>query len=304
MSFLATTFTALAGVPIDSSGRPNGLERMPQALRAVGLVQQLQLRDLGDWLVAIDSPERDPITGIIGFASVCKTSEIIRTNLTNLLARGERPLLLGGCCTLLIGVFAALREQYGRIGLAFVDGHLDFYDGRSSPTGEAADMELAILTGFGPSGLVDLAGKPPLISAHDVIVLGYRDAEEAAKEGALDPQKVAPDMTLVDAHAIRQKGPGTWGAQAVQRFESDPKRFWLHVDLDVLDQEVLPAVDYRMPNGLTWEEMTELVRPLARSPALVGADLTIYNPTLDPEGQYAKQIVSWLGRIFKPEGAG
>jgi arginase len=74
-------------------------------------------------------------------------SRAIDTHVRNLLARGEHPLVLGGG-TLLIGVFAALREHYGRVGLAFVDGHLDFYDGRSSPTGEAADMELAILLGW------------------------------------------------------------------------------------------------------------------------------------------------------------
>lgn len=40
-------------------------------------------------------------------------------------------------------------DAVGRVGLWFVDGHADFLDGWSSPTGEAADMELAILTGAG-----------------------------------------------------------------------------------------------------------------------------------------------------------
>ena len=132
------------------------------ALRAAGLVEQLKLKDAGDLPVVIDSPERDPQTGIIGFQSICRSSEIIRREVGQLLGRGERPLVVGGCCTLLIGVFAALRDGYGDVGLAFVDGHLDFYDGVSSTTGEAADMELAILTGLGPAGLVDLAGPPPL----------------------------------------------------------------------------------------------------------------------------------------------
>ncbi|HXV42566.1 MAG TPA: arginase family protein [Anaerolineae bacterium] len=295
---VTTTLTTLVGVPIDSAGRPNGLERMPPALREAGLVQQLNIRDFGDLPVAIDSPYRDPATGMIGFESVCKTSDTIRTHIKNLLALGERPFIIGGCCILLVGVFAALREQYGRVGLAFIDGHLDFYDGRSSPTGEAADMDLAILTGFGPAGLVDLAGAPPLVSPQDIVVLGYRDAEEAAKDGALDPLTAAPGITLVDAQAIRQSDPAVLGAETAKRFEAEPKRFWLHFDLDVLDQDILPAVDYRMPNGLHWQEVAELIHPLAHSPALVGADITIYNPNLDPGGQYAKQIVSWLGKIL------
>ena len=42
-------------------------------------------------------------------------------------------LVLGGCCTLLIGVMAALRDNGTDAGLLFVDGHLDCYDGASSP---------------------------------------------------------------------------------------------------------------------------------------------------------------------------
>lgn len=293
-----TQLTTFVGVPIDSTGHPNGLERMPQALRDAGLLEQLEIQDSGDLPVTIEPPVRDPATGIIGYESVCRTSKIIRDNLRNLLTQGKRPLVAGGCCTLLIGVFAALRQQYGRVGLAFVDGHLDFYDGQSSPTGEAADMELAILTGFGPSELSNLAGVSPLVAAQDVVVLGYRDAEEARQAGALDPQTVAPAMTLVDAQTLKHGNRSRLGAQVASRFEAEPQRFWLHLDLDVLDQSVLPAVDYRMPNGLHWEELAELVRPLTHSPALVGADITIYNPALDRDGYYAKQIVTWLAAIL------
>jgi arginase len=141
---------------------------MPAALRAAGLVDRLHIQDAGDLPVTIDTPERDPLTGIIGFQAVCQTSDTIRLEIGKLLRRGERPLVVGGCCTLLIGVIAALREAYERIGLTFVDGHLDFYDGTSSPTGEAADMELAILTGLGPAGLVDLTGSAPLIAPCDM----------------------------------------------------------------------------------------------------------------------------------------
>src|SRR5262245_55938359 len=71
----------------------------------------------------------------------------IASRVRELLAAGDRPLILGGDCTLLLGVFSAVPHG---TGLWFVDGHADFFDGESSPTGEAADMDLAILTGHGP----------------------------------------------------------------------------------------------------------------------------------------------------------
>lgn len=293
-----STITTLVGVPIDCTGRATGVERMPAALRAAGLARRLGLPDAGDLPVTLDDPRRDPATGIIGFEAVCAASAGIRAGVGALLARGDRPLVIGGCCTLLIGVFAALNDQLGRTGLAFVDGHLDFYDGRSSPTGEAADMELAILSGLGPAGLVDLAGPPPLAAPSDIFVLGYRDAEQAAQDGAPDPSIVIPEMHLLAAQAVRQ-APAQVGAQVAEKLALTPGRYWLHLDLDVLDETALPAVDYPMPGGLDWAELAALVRPLAQSPALIGLDVTIYNPTLDPGGQYAPQIVELLAEILK-----
>ncbi|MGH7411408.1 MAG: arginase family protein [Candidatus Methylomirabilis sp.] len=137
---------------------------MPAVIRAAGLTQRISGHDAGDLPIAIDDPHRDPVTGMIGFHSVCRASAAVRSVIGELLEHEARPFVIGGDCTLLIGVCAALRDHFGRVGLAFVDGHLDFYDGRSSPTGEAADMELAILTGVGPHGLIDLAGPPPLMA--------------------------------------------------------------------------------------------------------------------------------------------
>jgi Arginase family len=95
-----------------------------------------------------------------------------------LLSSGARPLVLGGDCTILLGILAAVRDQHeSRIGLWFLDGHADFYNGSTSPTGEGADMELAIATGDGPAGLVDLV-EPPLVAAREVVLLGHRRPED------------------------------------------------------------------------------------------------------------------------------
>jgi arginase len=295
---MSTQPFAIIGVPLDCTGRDTGVERMPQALRAANLVGRLQMPDLGDWPVGIHDSVRDPATGIIGFNDVCLSSQAIRDGVLSVWQQGQRPFLIGGCCTLLVGVGAAIKQQYGTAGLAFVDGHLDFYDGRTSPTGEAADMELAILTGHGPAGLIDLAGEPPLMWPEHIAVIGYRDGELAAQEGAPDPAVVVPEMTLQDVTAVRQNGPLKTGKEMATRLATNPGRFWLHIDLDVLDETALPAVDYPMPDGLRWDELTMLLTPLARSPHLIGVDVTIYNPALDSENAYAPRIVNMLCELF------
>ena len=78
-----------------------------------------------------------------------------------------------------------------------------------------------------------------------------------------------------------------------------PGRFWLHVDLDALSTEAMPAVDYLLPGGLDWDELAALLRPLATSPALLGMDVTIYNPSLDPGRRLAPRIVELLAEVLR-----
>ncbi len=57
--------------------------------------------------------------------------------------------------------------------------------------------------------------------------------------------------------------------------------FWIHLDADVLDDTIMPAVDYRMPGGLRFEEVSAVLRRLMGSGRAVGLSLTIFNPLLD-----------------------
>jgi arginase len=290
--------TSMIGVPLDSAGYANGLELMPAELRSVGLIKRLGLRDYGDWDTILDDRTRDPKTGWIAYEQICQASRLIESELTHLLDADEKPLLVGGCCTMLIGIASALRKKYGRVGLAFLDGHVDFYDGQTSLTGEGADMELSTLVGIGVPGLVDIAGTVPLMDETAIEVIGPRDEEDALSKNALNPRQVKPRMPIYDVAEVRRMGALELGHRVAKRFEHDYGKFWLHLDLDVISGEFFPAVDYPMDGGLTWEETTDLLRPLAVSPALLGVNLTIYNPKLDRDGRYAKQIVDMLVEVF------
>ena len=198
------TFDLMLGVPIDSSGAFVGCERLPAALRAAGLVEALGIPDLGNLQVTIADPVRDPEHGVLGLRDAANACQVVRRELAPLLADGRRPLVLGGCCTLLIGVMAALRDNGTDAGLLFVDGHLDCYDGASSPYGEAADMELAILLGVGAPALTEIAGT---LSDRRVVALGNADEEEAAGNRSPDPRTFAPAMPIVDfAELARDPG--------------------------------------------------------------------------------------------------
>ncbi len=73
--------------------------------------------------------------------------------------------------------------------------------------------------------------------------------------------------------------------------------WWLHVDLDVLSSEALPAVDYRQDGGLSWSDLTALTRSAISAGGCLGATVTIFNPDLDPDGRYALAIVEFIGGL-------
>ncbi len=295
----ASTGWVLVGAPLDCSGTDRGEARAPTVLRDVGLDQRSLAWDIGDADAMVDDSNRDARTGVVGFEQVVKASAEIQSAVADVLDGGERPLVVGGDCTILVGALAAVRQHLGRVGLAFVDGHADYFGGDTSPSGEAADMDLAFVTGYGPTGLVDLAGAPPIVEPGDVVLMGHRaDPHDGGTPREVD--LVDERIQLVDARAVRRGDPERLGRYVAERLEAQTGRFWVHFDVDVFDQEEMPAVTYPQPDGLDWGQVEALLRPLAGSPALVGLSVADFVPDEDPDGHYARRLVDLIASLLTP----
>ncbi len=284
----------LIGVPIDSVGRRGGTEHSPEALRDLGLLNALGATDSGDLAVRIRGDDRDPETGLLGSPDVLATTTVLRETIMAALERGERPFLAGGCCAELPGALAGARDALGEVGLVHLDGHLDLYDGVTSATGEAADMPISVVLGRGPGGWVEAAGGAATAPERTAIV-GYRDREESLRYGMAQPGEVSPALTHIPIEEVRAEGPSATGERVAARL-AEAAPFWLHFDVDVLDQGVFPATDYLMPDGMSWEELDAVLAPLLASPALIGASLACYNPEKDPGSVCGIELVEALRR--------
>ncbi len=62
----------------------------------------------------------------------------------------------------------------------------------------------------------------------------------------------------------------------------------------------LPAVGYLQPGGLDWDELDAIGRRAVASPSLLGIDVTIYNPVLDPTREGAMMIVNLIRGLVGP----
>ena len=292
--------------PYDSGGMRR-LDLAPRALRQRGLVARLAARDRGD---VTAPPYRDWTrdgTRIRNEDDVADYSRALGREIAAASAHASPPrpfvLALGGDCSIVLGALLGLRSTgQRRLGLVYIDAHADFGTQEESLTGSAASMCLALATGRGETALARLAGDGPLVDPADVVLIGRRDHGavwygHAALEssGVLD----LPHAT------VRERGPRVVAQTALDRLVGHGvgsarsiTGFWIHLDADVLDPAVMPAVDSPEPGGLDLEELEELLRPLVRRPEALGLELTIYDPTLDPRGVCAERLVTLLERLL------
>ena len=271
--------------------QPTGVQYLPEALKAAGLMSKLGSEYGGQVSPLGYSPERDKSTLLLNPDSIRAFSLQLADAVTLVLRKKQFPLVLGGDCSILIGNLLALR-RLGRYGLFFIDGHADFYQPQASPTGEVADMDLAIVSGRGPDILTNIDGLKPLVLDQDIVVFGYRDVEQSASYRSQDVRDT--NMHVFDLQFVRKTGTITAAtSQGLEKLVNDElEGFWIHLDADVLDDLIMPAVDYRLGGGgLSFSELTELLKTLVDSGRAVGMDITIFNPRLDLDGSITQRFV-------------
>ena len=275
---------------------PAGVEKLPEALLDAGLADALAARRASRVTAPPYDPLRDPATGLLNPGGLVEYTHQLAAATGEVLDAGEVPIVLGGDCSILFGNLLALRRR-GRYGLLFIDGHADFYQPEAEAHGEAASMDLAIATGRGPSILADLEGGGALVRDADVVQFGRRDAEEAERDGSQRIEDTG--IFVLDLRAVRAVGTERAARDAVGHVRRpELEGFWVHLDCDVLDDAVMPAVDYRQPGGLSWDELGTLLRMAVESGGVAGVEVTIFNPALDTDGSIARTLVSVLARAL------
>ena len=285
------------GLAPPAPGEEPGARHMARVLRELGLRTTLGATDAGEVVPPPYGGERDAVTGIRNVREIADYSATLALTIGAQLDAGRFPVVVGGDCSILLGSLLALHRR-GRYGLVFVDGHQDLQTPQVSRTGGAAGMDLALAVGIGPAILTASGGSGPLVRASDVSLIGPRDnpawytGDDVSRARDAMQVFVLADLRRVgmapsgDAVAARLDRPGLAGA-------------WIHCDVDVLNDDVMPAVDSRQPDGLSYDELEALLRPILGSGAVAGMHLTIYDPDRDPDLVAGRALVAGLGRLFR-----
>jgi arginase len=271
--------------------KPTGVDRLARSLMDYGLADAVNARYAGRVEPPPYRPDRDPDTRTLNARAIAEWSPQLADAVGQVLERRECPLILGGDCSILLGAMLALKRR-GRFGLLFIDGHADFYPPEVNPNGEAASMELAFATGHGPPLLSNLEERAPLVQPGDTVAFGFRDKDEQRRYGS---QSLPPDLLAFDLDVVRRMGVKAAVTRALERVtRPDIDGFFIHFDADVLNDTIMPAVDYRLPGGFSWAEALSVLTTAMSSGRVAGLEVTIYNPTLDPDGSAGRALTDML----------
>ncbi|MDM9558424.1 arginase family protein [Bordetella petrii] len=268
-----------------------GVERLPDQLLKLGLAERIHARRAERLAVPPKDPVPDPATGVLNAAAIAAWSPRFADAVEAVLDAGEFPVVLGGDCTIVLGSMLAFRRR-GRYGLLFIDGNADFFQPEAEPNGEGASMDLALVTGHGPAQLTDMEGRGPLVRPADAVAFAYRDHKDQEEYGS---QPLPRELKAIDLPAVRAMGIEAAARAAVDHLAREElDGFFIHLDADCLDDAIMPAVDFRVPGGLAWDELEAVLRIALASGKAAGIEVTIYNPRLDQDGSAGRGLAGVL----------
>lgn len=280
-------------------GHEPGTWRAPAALFAAGLLEAVHALDPIVMARPAWQPGYEPGTKLRNGHAMRAFNLALAEHVAAARAAGRFALVVGGDCSILLGALAGAGRRRP-LSLVHVDGHSDFrhpgnYDPDSMP-GAVAGMDLALATGRGEALMTEWPGVPaPLVEDRHVMQIGEREGR--------DPDFAWPDVNdtaieRIDVFAANALGPAGVLARTRGVLDAAPeRRFWIHLDVDVLDRSVMPAVDSPGAPGIAPDDLVAILAPLVPNPRCAGMTVTVFDPDLDPDGRYAATLVRLLGSL-------
>jgi arginase len=281
----------ILGVPLYTLADSRGLGDSPGALRKAGLGVVGGGSDLGD--VEIPQLKKDVLEGKTkNLTHFREATSRIYTMVRSL--QTERVVVVGGECSETVGTMAGLAEAFGRRpGMLWLDAHGDFNTPETSPSGYIGGMCLALACRRAATTGLDLGiGEPPLADER-LVHVGSR---------VLDPAEVvafnASPAKLYTSQQVKKSGAAEVAQDVARHLDNRSDWIVCHLDVDVIDPESIPSVNYPTPGGLTLEETATILTGLRGTQKLRALELTAYDASKDRSGSSANRIVELMKTVL------
>ena len=290
----------LIGVPSSAGAHWPGQEKAPGVLRGAGLVEQLELAgrtvlDHGDLPRVRFRPDRGHPQNL---AAVIEVARSVADRVEGALRGGELPLVVGGDCTIELGVLSGFLRAGEEPALLYLDGGLDLRTPTDNPTGVLDSMGVAHMIGE-PGAAEELARigpRFPLMPDDRIVYFGYEPVVGESFEAEITERR---GLSRYLAERVRS-GPKEAAAEALGYLEGRAGRFVVHFDVDVIDFVDFPVADVpQIKAGLTFREVMGCLAVFAASPGFGGLVITEFNPDhADEEGELAATFVREVAGVL------
>jgi arginase len=289
----------LLGVPTSAGAHHAGQDRAPGAMRAAGLLDRLRaagvaVTDAGDLpgsVFAVDAEH----PRARNLAAVSRVAREVADAVEDQVRAGRRPLVVGGDCTITLGVVAGLRRVHQDVGLAYVDADADLGGLSLDASGILDSTGIWHLLGHGEPELAELDGKGPPLDPGRLALLGLDPRELSAKG-----RRFLADTGVWFAEGAEFTADPAGAAQrALARLRATGGPTVVHFDVDVIDSGDLPLGNFPHYNsGVRLEHVAGCLRVLLSDASCAALVLTEVNPSYDPGGsqldRYLDALVSAL----------
>lgn len=282
------------GLKEPSPGVEPGVKFLPAELDKAGFSHLAGIKEKRQVIPPPYSMQLDKASKVRNADAIAEYSKGLALVIKEVIEGGKIPLVAGGDCSVMLGAALAVRQK-GRYSLFHLDGHTDYMWPEFSQTGGAAGMGLAIAAGKGHEKLTNIDGLRPYLQEEDIYCVGNREYDDEYVALSLNS-----NMRYIDLAGIRKEGTGKIANDFLEMVRNNKlDGFWIHFDVDVLNDEIMPCVDSRTEDGLWYHELKEMLVPLIRSSLFTGMEITILDPTLDKEGKYIKPFVKEIADILR-----
>jgi arginase len=291
----------ILGVPYNVGWKGEGIDKGPQALRNAGLAERLGkvacvVTDLGD-IQADLPPYDDSNPKLLNPRQVVALCRVLASRVEKMCRDGYFPLILGGEDSVLMGIIEGLKRGLKkRIGLIYFDAHGDFNTPETTPSGLIGGMNVAVVAGRGTEMLTKMFGYAPQLPEENIALFGVRDLDP--------PEKIALKDSRVHLYSrakIRELGIEAAMNDALGRLQTACDQVYIHVDLDVLDEDAMKAQILPVLDGLSLSETSSAIRMARATGKLQGIAIMVFNPLKDPEGLEARKVTELISEAMSPE---
>jgi arginase len=293
----------LIGVPSSAGAHGPGQEKAPAALRQAGLLGALreaglEVEDLGDLPVVRFSPDADNRKRQ-SQPRVVKVARQVAEAVAGAVERELVPLILGGDCTITLGVIAGLLRHQPDLGLIYFDGDADLTTPETTHSGIFDSMGMSHLIGSGDPELAHIGPRFPLVPEDRIVLFGFQPYEiEPAEARQLETSAMLQyPVTRMDDR------PEAFAAEARARIEERARAIVVHFDVDVMDSAEIPLGNWPHYDALSFGDTMRCLRVFVASPALAALVVTELNPDHDPDGLLVRQFVDAFADALRPVAA-